>query len=405
MYNKRGLSAIITTLLVVVLVLVAVGIVWGVINNLLTEGAEGIESSARCLNINVKATSVNCDTASACVVTLTRTGSDDDEIGGVKLVFFEGTDTSGLIDSDDVADLGGNIEKLAGKTITDIDSTLSNPDKIEVTVYLGEEQLCSTVPSNIGDGTSIGENCDDGICDVGECNSCPQDCTHVECCGIEGCNVEETCGDDDVEPACNTDCDVCPASVCGDLEVTGDEECDSGGEFNCIDEDLADECTCEPGFIPDPESNGCIVNPAVVCNLVFDEGEQCDGGVGCILPDAPSECTCDTGYIPTVPPSAGCDLITYIDSGTIDNVWPPGIGLYFDAAELPKEEGLYYGKVAFFPIRDPANCYLIVGYSYNPSIYANAIVELDLFEPLTIATDDAYQIWDSMSDCTDALAI
>ena len=86
--NKRGLSAVITTLLVILLVLVAVGIVWGVVRGLIRRGAEDIELSARCLNINVRATTINCNTNPECVVILTRTGSDNDEVGGVKLVLL-----------------------------------------------------------------------------------------------------------------------------------------------------------------------------------------------------------------------------------------------------------------------------------------------------------------------------
>ncbi len=142
--NKRGLSAIITTLLIVVLVLVAVGIVWAVVSGLLIGGAEDIELSAKCLNVDVKATAVVCTGADPdiCNVTLERTGTETEAIAGVKLVFRDSTSgtNSGVIQN------ASNVEALAGRTILDVATTLTAPDSVEVTPYFldasGNDQLC-----------------------------------------------------------------------------------------------------------------------------------------------------------------------------------------------------------------------------------------------------------------------
>jgi len=147
--NKKGLSAIVTTLLVILLVLVAVGIVWVVVRNVIQSGAEGVELSAKCLQIDLSATAVVCSagTNHECNVTFERTGINTDVINGVKLVFRNETAAinSGLLD------VSGDIEQLVGRTEPTIDTGLvatgSAPDKIEVTVYFkdtsGNEQLCS----------------------------------------------------------------------------------------------------------------------------------------------------------------------------------------------------------------------------------------------------------------------
>jgi flagellin-like protein len=141
--NKKGLSAIITTLLVVLLVLVAVGIVWAVVSNLIRGGAEDVELASKCLNVDVRATAVNCASASSCVVTLERSGSNNDAIAGVKMVFRDATNSL----SSAVIDEAGNIENLVGKSVTDVDSGVTAPDKIEVTVYFedasGNDKLCT----------------------------------------------------------------------------------------------------------------------------------------------------------------------------------------------------------------------------------------------------------------------
>ena len=114
--DKKGLSAIITTLLVVLLVLVAVGIVWAVVRNVIGEGAAGVELGAKCLNIDVRATAVVCTGAdpNICNVTFERTGTNTDTIAGIKLVFRNSTAET----SSSVIDESGNIEHLVGKKIS-----------------------------------------------------------------------------------------------------------------------------------------------------------------------------------------------------------------------------------------------------------------------------------------------
>lgn len=144
MDNKKGISTIVVTVILVALVLVAVAIVWAVVNNLITKSTGTVEISGKCVSVDVKATSVNCSTPSACVVNLERSGSSTDELSGVKFVFRNDTDNSAVLD------VPGNIELLVGKKVT-IDSTLGAPDTLEMTVYFedasGEENLCQQTNS------------------------------------------------------------------------------------------------------------------------------------------------------------------------------------------------------------------------------------------------------------------
>jgi hypothetical protein len=148
--NKKGLSTIVITLLIVLISLVAVGIIWVVIKNLITSGTGGIEFSTKCLNTNIEITKVNCTSVGVsriCDVTLKRTGTGTDPIAGVKLVFKNETSgiSSGLISVD------GNIEPLIGKTQTGINTTITDVNRVEVTAFFkdasGNEQLCSQTNS------------------------------------------------------------------------------------------------------------------------------------------------------------------------------------------------------------------------------------------------------------------
>ena len=58
MENKRGLSDVITTLIIILLVLVAVGIIWVVVRNVVQSGSEQIDITTRCVAVDLRAVSV-----------------------------------------------------------------------------------------------------------------------------------------------------------------------------------------------------------------------------------------------------------------------------------------------------------------------------------------------------------
>ena len=58
MENKRGLSNVVSTLLIILLVLLAVGIIWSVTRGVLESGSQQFASGARCLQVNLELTRV-----------------------------------------------------------------------------------------------------------------------------------------------------------------------------------------------------------------------------------------------------------------------------------------------------------------------------------------------------------
>ena len=140
--NKKGLSMIVSTLIIILLVLVAVGVIWVVVNNLIQEGSDTIEISSKCLEVDIQATGVTCGAAD-CDVTLSRAAGGD-TIAGVKLAFTNASGTSNF-----VVDIAGDISPLAitTSTATAVNATLPFPTNVEVTAYFqdtsGNEQLCS----------------------------------------------------------------------------------------------------------------------------------------------------------------------------------------------------------------------------------------------------------------------
>jgi len=146
--NKSGLSDIILTLIMILLVLVAVGIVWAVASGVINRGAGKVDLGTRCLDVDIKATSVveSWDTtskSSSYMITLARSAGGD-SIGGVKIALSGGNTTG----QNFVYDLPGNMDLLATKRVNTSEIQLINSTIADVTVYFtdssGNPQLCST---------------------------------------------------------------------------------------------------------------------------------------------------------------------------------------------------------------------------------------------------------------------
>lgn len=147
--NKRGLSTVVTTLIIILLVLVAIGIIWIVIRGVIETGGEEIDFRTKCLNVDVRATKVDLvvtGTNATANVTLERKGGSE-EFTGVKLVFQNTTTkVSGTVNT-----TVGNIPLLSTKTILNVDTGIASanrPNKVDVIPYFtdssGSDYICTT---------------------------------------------------------------------------------------------------------------------------------------------------------------------------------------------------------------------------------------------------------------------
>ena len=139
--NKRGLSAVVATLIIILLTLVAVGIIWIVIRNVVESGAGQIDLSQKCISVDLTALSVVESPAGTYAITLKR-GSDSQGDMGVKVNLFAGATSSGVFDWGVLSDLDalGTVTKTVGPT------GLNSATKVEFTAFFeddsGNQLLC-----------------------------------------------------------------------------------------------------------------------------------------------------------------------------------------------------------------------------------------------------------------------
>jgi flagellin-like protein len=141
MKNKRGISDIIATLVLVLLTIVLIAIVWVVVSGIVTNSTKQASSGAQCLNSAVQISSASCTHAgNNCNVTVQRTlGSDN--IGGVRLVFINAASNSS------VNDTSGNIITQASATAQNWNPGVTNVTEIDAAIYFtdnaGNKNVCS----------------------------------------------------------------------------------------------------------------------------------------------------------------------------------------------------------------------------------------------------------------------
>ncbi len=148
--NKKGLSTIVATLLIILLTLVAVGIIWLVIRGVVQGGADDVNISSKCLSSEVVVTQVNSAGGDLYDVTLNRKRGTD-EIGGVKLVVSDAEE----LESCPTDILNEDYPLPAQKTTTvQIDLAAMGcaglvPSKVDVVVFYlnedtNEQSFCET---------------------------------------------------------------------------------------------------------------------------------------------------------------------------------------------------------------------------------------------------------------------
>ncbi|MEX2017504.1 MAG: hypothetical protein WD876_03455 [Candidatus Pacearchaeota archaeon] len=136
-YNKQGLSTIVTTLIIILLSLVAIGIIWVVVSNVLEGGAEQTEINTKCLSVDVRATALSCDDGVSCSVTYNRRAGGE-AIDGLRIIISNPQESASL-------DVEGDLGIGATRTST-VTTTLTGINGAQVAAYFedssGTPQFC-----------------------------------------------------------------------------------------------------------------------------------------------------------------------------------------------------------------------------------------------------------------------
>ncbi len=221
--EKRGLSTVVTYLIIILLVLVAVGIIWVVLKNVISGGAEQISLGKFTVDLEIKQVVIDNSTNNLSIIIKRNPGAGD--VTGITFVVSDGVNSEIFEEDVVLKELG---ERSFIFTLSELD--VSDIKTVSIYPLLGAEQSLGNVAdvyqvkeSNGNDGTS------------------PQDCAAD--LGGTCCSTGQICqgGSFQLSSDCNNLCCVggscetgCTPETCGSLGYncgTWDDGC--GGTLNC----------------------------------------------------------------------------------------------------------------------------------------------------------------------------
>lgn len=429
MRDNRGLSQVVTTIVVILLILVSVGIIWGVVNVFLNKGAESISLDSFMVDLKIESAKINYSSGIASIKV--ARGGGDGELSGIKIVVED--ERNSEVFEESAADLAPLAKRtydldLGSREFLDI-ATIK---KIYIApVYVsgssGIEKTGAISDTISGDDlNTIGNISDIGNSGVGDS-------------GPIACNIDSDCGSDTWIDGTRICSDAgenvmqymvvysCVSGFCNsNNELRLVESCASGATcYNgqcideaipCTDETVATDCgvdgwvglaSCNSdntAIIQDWQSFECVDNQCVSTISTLDKLPCADDEVcfeaECFVPlECASDSDCDLGKVCE---DGSCVNETLLNNGTVRSAWPYGVSEYFDSLDLPKEESANYSIASariIFPNNPNVGCLSIL--HFQPSVIPDGASYVQLSAAPTNVTDgDYYEIWKTSYACT-----
>ena len=138
---KRGLSDVVTTVLIILLVLAAVAIIWGYLRGSLVQSGQQITGQTACLNLDLKAISCNVSANSASATVKYGRNSGDANLTKVTVVFL---DAAGQSTTNSAVSVPNPLETVLSTTngFTAVTKPVSVSVAGTVATSAGDQNLC-----------------------------------------------------------------------------------------------------------------------------------------------------------------------------------------------------------------------------------------------------------------------
>jgi len=305
---KRGLSTIVSTLLILLLVFVAVGILWVVVRNVVMQGTEQVSLGKFTLDLAIDQVQLNNETNSILIKIKRNPG--DGEFVGIKVIVFDE-------DNSEIFTINGSLKEYERKSyefileLIDVD----NIKKIQIAPVFRLESGKEVVgdvkdtweKSESFSGSYIAEN--EWIPECYNSSECDEGYECVDYyCVLEGCESESSCA-----------LETCVGSVCSDLcgnNFSGQLQPNCPSLYYGEAPNGCGFCNCPSGYTASGSAcvlDGSCTNGATQsCTILYGIGTQtCSSGEWEIC----TVVSCNFGYIISgnscVPQQSGEEFLVY----------------------------------------------------------------------------------------------
>lgn len=426
--NKRGLSQVVTTILLVLLIIAAIAGIWVAVNTFILKNSQGLTLGNIGLDVQIKSALVNTTDGTATVRVERNKGVSKLNITSLKFI-VEDTKNSDIFEIPVT-----NFEELAVRTF-DLNLTKNgildptNIIKISVAPIYISDTTGKNETSPVTSSYDIGQR-DKIITEIKICHTnsdcgtdqwiagsqiCTSDKTGVlqykriyECFGatnpnggfcqqktealpVETCTANQTC----LGGACQLPNIACtPENVtqdCGVSQYVGFPTCSADNKSIAQDYDQFDcvNNVCTESIIS--KLNDCPNNQ--ICSIS-------QGSAQCFTPlECASNTDCPLGQVCK---AGNCTQEFPVLNGTVASSWPPGLNEYFDSSSLPNDATNktinYIGYTIIFPGSTQRKCLSVNNYVYPPSTSYNSYIQLS-DSKTNITTGNQFQLWETKYGC------
>lgn len=278
--SKKGLSDVVTTVIIIALSLVAVAVVWVVVQNLISSNTGEIQSSENFLRLKLNIESVSNNSGKLFVLVKRDVGQGN--FNAMKfVVVYKNKSSESFIKTGSVDELGvkgfllnnsGDVGSVAN--IEAYPALIDDAGKPTVSTIYASYKLSGTINSITCTGSCTGKTCGDDGCG-GTCGSC-------------------TAGNTCSNGACVSATDPCASMNCNDNSACTIDSCSAGVCSNVLSCQLGQSCV-----------NGACVLPTCTPSCT---GKACGASDGCSGICQTGTCvtgTCQSGVCVTVSPGVG----------------------------------------------------------------------------------------------------
>ncbi len=242
--NKRGLSEVVTAIIVILLVLAAIMVLWAFIRPFFTKGGEQFQKQ-QCLTLDLKIEKAETVSNDYYIYVKREQGTAENFVG-VLLVFYDGDESVSITKYNSISELGLKRFKITQSNL----GTGFTPDRVSVAGILRTESeqefICTeSAKKQFEAGTvTCTPDCTDKVCGDDGCGgSCPPGCDTEETCYngqcYTSCTVETETDDctESTRPICHSTEEIC-------VECETDADCDDESD-ETIDTCNTDDFNCE----------------------------------------------------------------------------------------------------------------------------------------------------------------
>lgn len=432
--GKRGLSQIVTTIILILLILVAIGGIWAIVNNLIVKNSSKISTDSLTLSLSLKSAKIDYTTGLADVRVRRNTGAGN--LVGIKFIaedkrnsdvfeerftsfpelaertFTINLSQSQILDLPEIYKIsiapiflvggeagssgatGSGSEQIGSVsgTITGLNEgvnvTINDPQNNDITCSSDNDcptdYLISGTEVCDDSGTKVMQYKKDYYCVTGGFSFCDSNNIKVI---VEDCPTGTLCYDGACIEQLKTCTNQTVADDCGTDQWVGTPEC-SATQNDTIIQDYK-TYACNDG--------NCSSSTTSQIKGICPDGQICHEGQCLTSLECTNNYECDFGEVCK---DGSCVPEEMVVNGTIRSVWPYGVGEYFDSFQLPTDpDAVAPGSYVIFPGNQQTSCLRVREFQTATFDGGISYIRVDQV-PSNLSDGDDFEVWETNYGCT-----